>query len=234
MEYKVFYTAFDYFSVAVFSLEYLIRIWIADLMYPNLSKTKARIKYVFSFFGLIDLLAILPFYLPMFVKIDLRFLRMLRLLRIFRILKLARFIKSLQLLFTVFKEKKEELIITMFGSSLLLILSATLMYEIEHDIQPDKFGSIFHSIWWAVATLTTIGYGDVFPISGWGQFLAAITALFGIGLVAIPTGIISIGFVEQLQNKNTELSNSDSEVEPKSVSQFEYCPYCGKKLPEHE
>ncbi len=221
--YKTYYQIFDIFSIAVFSVEYMIRIWIADEVYPELGKLKSRFKYIFSFFGIIDLLAILPFYLPMFIKVDLRFMRILRLMRIFRVFKLVRFLGSIQLLLTAIKERKDELLITLFGSALMLLVSASLMYEIEHELQPDKFSNVFEAIWWAVATLTTIGYGDVYPISGWGQFLAAITALFGIGLVAIPTGIISIGFLEQIQNKKASENSDKKEL-------YTYCPHCGKKL----
>ncbi len=221
--YKTYYQIFDIFSIAVFSVEYIIRIWIADEIYPQIGKLKSRLKYIFSFFGIIDLLAILPFYLPMFIKVDLRFMRILRLIRIFRVFKLVRFIGSIQLLLKVIKERKDELLITLFGSALMLLVSASLMYEIEHELQPDKFSNVFEAIWWAVATLTTIGYGDVYPISGWGQFLAAVTALFGIGLVAIPTGIISVGFLEQIQNTK-ESKNTDNK------EQYTYCPHCGKKL----
>ncbi len=224
-KYKVYYDSFDHFSIAVFTIEYLIRVWIADRLYPDLGKIKARFKYMFSFFGIIDLLAILPFYLPMLMKLDLRFMRILRLMRIFRVFKLVRFIRSLQLLGRVVRDRKDELLITFFGSGLMLIISATLMYEIEHELQPDKFSNIFEAIWWAVATLTTIGYGDIYPITGGGQFLAAITALFGIGLVAIPTGIISVGFLEQIQARKDEEEGNDTK-------KYNYCPHCGEKLPD--
>ncbi len=225
-QYKTYYHIFDLFSIGVFSVEYLIRIWIADELYPEYGKVKARFKYVFSFFGVIDLLAILPFYMPMFINLDLRFMRVLRLMRIFRVFKLVRFIGSLQLLIRVVKERKDELLITVFGAGLMMIISASLMYEIEHELQPDKFSSIFSSIWWAVATLTTIGYGDVYPVSGLGQFLAAITALFGIGLVAIPTGIISVGFLDQIQAKKEEAKENSKDTK------YKYCPHCGEKLPD--
>lgn len=205
-QYYKFFHLFEVFSVIVFTLEYLIRIWIADLNYNfkrfnKLPAWKCRLKYIFSFMGLIDLLAILPFYLPFIIKLDLRFVRILRLLRLFRIFKLAHYSSSMKIVGKVILDKKYELLTTLFASFVILLISSSLMYEIEHKVQPDQFPNIFATLWWAVATLTTIGYGDVYPITDWGRVLAAVTAIFGIGLVAIPTGIISAGFLEEIQVK---------------------------------
>lgn len=190
---------FEVFSVIIFSLEYLLRFWVADLTYPNRPKWRSRLKYVFSTMGLIDLLAIIPFYLPWVVKLDLRFLRVLRLFRLVRIFKMAHYSLSIRMLAKIFNDKRRELFITLIGSFVLILLSSSIMFEFEHDVQPDKFPNIFATFWWAVATLTTIGYGDVYPVTAIGQFLAALVAIFGIGLIAIPTGIISAGFLEELQ-----------------------------------
>jgi voltage-gated potassium channel len=233
--YRQFHTAFYYFevfSVIVFSVEYILRIWIADLRYPELSPFWARVKYIFSPLGLVDILAILPFYLPMVIKIDLRFLRILRLLRLFRIFKLAHYSKSLRMVGKVFGSKKRELLITVLGTFIIILLTATLMYEIEHEVQPEQFPNVLASFWWAVATLTTIGYGDVVPVTGWGQFLAALTAIFGIGLVAIPTSILSMGFMEEIEKRRfeKEAEKYEQEEDTNHEEDFEYCPYCGKKL----
>lgn len=225
-EYHSWLRGFEIFSVVVFTLEYICRIWISDKVYPDLTPGQARRKYIFSVLGIVDFMAILPFYIPMIISLDLRFIRALRLLRLFRIFKLAHYSSSLKLLGNVLKGKKEELVITIFACMILLMITSSLIYEIEHDIQPDKFPNIFASFWWSIATLTTIGYGDVYPISGWGQFLAAITALFGIGLVAIPTGIISSGYLEELSNNKKQHNDS------KKSNEFNYCPHCGKKLKE--
>lgn len=190
---------FEIFSVVIFTTEYLLRFWVADLTYPNRPAWRSRIKYVLSPMGLIDLLAIVPFYLPWFVKLDLRFLRVLRLFRLVRIFKMAHYSFSIRLLARIFSDKKRELFITLIGSFIIILLSSSIMYEFEHSIQPDKFPNIFATFWWAIATLTTIGYGDVYPVTAMGQFLAAVVAIFGIGMIAIPTGIISAGFLEELQ-----------------------------------
>ncbi len=222
-EHKLILDSFDIFTVFVFSVEYSLRIWIADLKFPELGKIRSRLKYIFSFLGLVDLLAILPYYIPMLIKMDLRFVRVLRLLRLFRIFKLAHYSTSIRLVGRVIKDKRQELFITLFGTFIIILITSSLMFTIEHEVQPDKFPNILATFWWAIATLTTIGYGDVYPVTGLGQTLAAITAILGIGLVAIPTGILSMGFID-------ELSKSRSKKKDKEVRQFDFCPHCGEKL----
>ena len=228
--FNTFFRIFEIFSVIVFSIEYILRIWVADRLHPGLSKTKARMRYIFSAMGLIDLLAIVPFYLPFLVTIDLRFVRILRLLRLFRIFKLAHYSSSLRLLGKVISAKKQELLVTVFATFIVILITASLMYEIEHQVQPDQFPNIFATFWWAVATLTTIGYGDVYPVTGWGQFLAAVTALFGIGLVAIPTGILSSGFVEEISKRQEKKHKKIEKKAAASKPGVHYCPNCGEDL----
>ena len=199
-------------SVFIFTIEYVLRIWVADL---EGKAENSRFKFILSPLGLIDLIAILPFYLPMIFPIDLRIVRILRLFRLLRIFKLGRFSKSLKTINQVLKETRADLAITFFVAFILLVLSSTLMYYVENEAQPEKFASIGHSFWWAVATLTTVGYGDVYPITAMGKFLSAVIALVGIGFVALPAGIFSSAFVEKLKNKDIE------ECE---------CPNCGEKF----
>ena len=209
---------FEFFSIIIFSMEYILRIWTADLKYPKMSKWKARLKFMTSAIGIIDLVAILPFYLPFILKFDLRFIRILRVFRLLRIFKLSRYTKSLKLLGSIFYEKKTELGITVLATFILMLISSTIMYNLEHEAQPKDFPNIIETFWWAVATLTTVGYGDVYPITGMGKFFGGIIALLGIGLVALPTGILSAGFIEKIENKN------------KKKSGFNYCPHCGEQL----
>lgn len=227
IKYNTFFFVFEVFSVIIFSVEYLLRFWVSDLIYTDKSPTRARLKYIFSFMGLIDLLAILPFYLPFFIKVDLRFLRILRLMRLFRLFKLAHYSDSIRMVGKVMNDKKNELTITLLGAFVLLLLTSTLMFEIEHDAQPEQFPNVFASLWWAVATLTTIGYGDVYPITALGKFLAGLTAIFGIGLVAIPTGLISVGFIEELDNLKKKKTKSEAEA---NCDGAKFCPHCGHKL----
>lgn len=209
----------EYFSVLVFSAEYLLRFWTAPLVFPSLPAWKARIKYAFSFMAIIDLFAILPFYIPFVIPIDLRVLRALRVVRLFRLLKVNRYTSALSTIASVLKRKASQLISSIFVVLLLMLISAVLMYNVENAAQPDKFANALDALWWAVATFTTVGYGDIYPITGAGRVLSAIIALLGIGLVAVPTGIISAGFIEQLDTD-----------EP--VSEKHFCPYCGHSLDE--
>ncbi len=203
LKFGTFFYWFEMVSVIIFTVEYVLRIWSSE----------KRLKFIFSPFGLIDLLAILPFYLPFLFAFDLRILRVLRLFRMLRVLKLGRYSKSLQLINDVLKDTKSELLTTVFVAFVLLVFSSTLMYYVEHDAQPEQFANIGNSLWWAIATLTTVGYGDVYPITALGKFLSAIIALIGIGFVALPTGIISSAFIEKV--KDSKQNNGK-------------CPHCGK------
>jgi voltage-gated potassium channel len=205
---------FEVFSVIVFTVEYLLRIYVSDLIYPSSGRIKSRLLFIFSGYGLIDLLAILPFYLPFVIKTDLRFLRILRLMRFLRILKINRYNKSVNLIQSVIKEKSSELSLTGFAALLVLIIASFLMYYAEGNVQPDKFPNILACFWWAIATLTTVGYGDVYPITALGKVLSGTIAVLGIGLVALPTGIIGAGFLEKIGKDK----------------KHKKCPHCGKDI----
>ena len=220
--FRIGFSAFEVFSVIVFTIEYILRLWTAEYKVEAHSRTKAKIKYIFTPMALIDLVAILPFYIPFLLPADLRFLRILRLTRLLRLLKIQRYSQSLQLIGKVLKEKKEELVVTIFVTFLLIVFASSLMFYLESDVQPDQFPNIFSAFWWAIATLTTIGYGDVYPVTGWGRFLSGVIALLGIGLVALPTGILSSGFIEELSRKKKNKTRESQD--------YKYCPYCGKRL----
>ena len=205
-------------SVIVFTVEYLLRLWTCEYKYPNRSSIKSRIRYVFSFMAIIDLLAILPFYLPMIISVDLRVLRMLRIFRLMRIFKINRYTKALTLIGQVFKNKSGQLISSIAVVLVLILIASVIMYNVEHEAQPEQFTNVFQSMWWAIATLTTVGYGDIYPVTIIGKMLSATIALLGIGLVAVPTGIITAGFTE-LVEKGKDKGDKKS-----------YCPYCGHKI----
>ena len=216
-KYRVVFRGFEFFSVIVFTVEYLARIWTANLMYPQAAHP--RLKYIFSFMALIDLLAILPFYLP-FISADMRYLRMVRLFRLFRlfrVFKLGRYIDALQTIVQVIRLSASQLIMSLALCAFVMLFSAIVMYTVEKPVQPEQFPNVITSLWWAICTLTTVGYGDVYPITAVGRFFAALISLVGIGIIAIPTGIIAAGFSEVISGKTA------SEEKP-------YCPYCGKKL----
>ena len=196
---KIFYY-FELISISIFSFEYLFRIYIN---YRE-AQCKGVKKYVFSFFGIIDLVSILPFYIKEFVLLDGRFFRILRLFRLSRIFKLGRESKSLKLFIKALGSVKNELYFTLFLSLLTILFSASAIYFLEHDAQPEVFSSITASIWWATVSLATVGYGDIVPITLWGKVFASIISLIGIGVVAIPTGIISASFVTEIFNSKEE------------------------------
>ena len=196
---KQFSRGFHYFelvSILIFSLEYLYRI----LTSFKEEKWKGVKKYMFSFFGLIDLISILPFYLNQFVLLDGRFFRILRLFRLSRVFKLGRDSKSLKLFIKALTSVKNELKFTLFLSILTILFSASAIYFLENEAQPEVFSSITASLWWATVSLATVGYGDIVPITVWGKVFASIISLVGIGVVAIPTGIISASFVEEIHS----------------------------------
>ena len=222
-----FLIRFEWWVLIVFSVEYLLRIWTADMLYPELSPWRARWKYVRSGMAIIDLAAILPFYLPMVIPVNLVVLRAIRLVRLLRLFKLSRYTDAVSTIWSVFRNKIQEIVVSVVFVVIVLIIASLLIYYAEHDAQPDKFANAFSGVWWAVATLTTVGYGDIYPVTGMGRFLGGIIALTGIGLVAVPTGIISAGFVELLEKKRGGKSDGEPD-EPKEKPN--YCPHCGKKL----
>lgn len=189
---RVVLHAIEIFSVFIFTIEYLLRIYIAD----------NKLKFIFSFFGLIDFLAILPFYLA--VGIDLRSLRAMRFLRLFRILKLVRYNKAMNQFSRAIKSAKEQILLFIFITLILIYFAAVGIYYFENEAQPENFTSIFDSLWWAIITLTTVGYGDVYPITVGGKVFTFIILMIGLGIVAIPTGIISSALTTSVDDKNKE------------------------------
>ena len=174
--------------VIIFSIEYIGRVAFSEKGF----------KYIFSFYGIIDLIAILPFYISL--GLDLRSIRILRLLRLFRILKLSKFNKALEILSKSFNSIRTELSIVIMFALVFIYLSSVGIYFFENEAQPENFKSIFHSIWWAIATLTTVGYGDVYPITLGGKIFSSIIILIGIGIVAIPTGLIASSINQNIKN----------------------------------
>ncbi|HHP7243005.1 MAG TPA: ion transporter [Cyclobacteriaceae bacterium] len=201
-QYSNFFDAFEVFSVIIFTIEYFIRVWLCTLDPKYRHPFWGRVRYIFSLEALIDLLAIVPFYLPLIISADGRILRIMRITRILRIFKLGRYSVAFQLIIKVVQKKKEELLITVSLLMILLILSSSLMYFIESEAQPEVFTSIPATMWWSVATLTTVGYGDVYPITPMGKLLGAFIAILGIGVFALPTGMVASGFESEISQKS--------------------------------
>ncbi len=202
--YQTVFQCFEIFSIIIFTIEYGLRVYTADCKYPVSNTRQAAWKYIKSPMAIIDLFAILPFYIPFFLPFDLRFMRILRLTRTLRILKLNRYSKSLQLLGKILSNKKADLLITLFVTFIMIIFASSAMYYLETDVQPEQFPNIIAAFWWAIATLTTVGYGDVYPVTILGKILSGIIALLGVGLVALPTGIVSSGFIEELEKTTSK------------------------------
>lgn len=213
LEYQSAFYFFELFSVVVFSIEYILRVWTANLNPAFQNPITGNIRYACTPLAIIDLLAFLPFYLPFFGA-DLRLLRILRIFRIFRLFKIARYVTALALIGKVVKQKKEELVISLIFTVFLLLITSTLMYYVENEAQPESFSSIPETMWWGIATLTTVGYGDVYPVTALGRFLGGVIAIIGIGLFALPTGILASGFSEEL-SRNKEKNDC--------------CPTCGHR-----
>lgn len=171
-------------TVAIFTVEYLARVIVAD----------RKLAYIFSFYGLVDILAVLPFYLS--TGIDLRSLRVLRLLRLFRTLKMVRYSRAIRRLRLALQIAREELVMYGCVTVLLLYLSAVGVYYFENQSQPDVFSSVFHSFWWAVVTLTTVGYGDMYPVTAGGKAFTIVILLIGLGIVAVPSGLLASALTE--------------------------------------
>lgn len=194
------FRAFDMFSVAVFTVEYILRAWSCTENPKFRAPVSGRLRYLITPMAIIDLLAILPFYLP-FVIPDLRFIRALRLFRLFRILKLARYSDALKTFAEVLNLKKEELGVTLFATLIMLTVASSMVYEAENAVQPEAFANIPDAMWWGVVTLTTVGYGDIYPKTPLGKFIGSFVVIAGVGLFALPAGILASGFNEVLQRR---------------------------------
>ncbi len=201
-QYELLFIYFEYFSVAIFSIEYVIRVWACTIIDKYKHPFWGRLKYMASIEAIIDLLAILPFYIPKLFAVDARFLRILRLFRLLRVFKLGRYSYAFKSITNVVRNRKEELLTSLAFLLVILILASSMMYYIEHEAQPEAFTSIPATMWWAVATLTTVGYGDIFPITPLGKLLGAFIAILGVGLFALPAGIIATGFESEISRKD--------------------------------
>ncbi len=193
LAYRFWFDAFETFSVIVFTVEYALRLWACTVLPEFSHPIFGRIRYALKPLLIVDLLAILPFYIPM-IGLDLRILRILRIFRILRILKLERYFKAMSLIVRVFKRTMDQLVSALIVVGILLILVASLMYYIE----PQTFPSIPDAIWWGIVTLSTVGYGDVYPRTPLGKVVGSVLALLGIGFFGLPAAILAAGFMKEI------------------------------------
>lgn len=232
-------TLFEIFSVEIFTVEYVARLWVCNLDERYRGAIKGRLRYMVSPLALIDLMAILPFYLPFLVVLDLRFIRALRLLRLLRVFKLSRYSDSMSMLGRIIKSRREDLLITIFIIAIALIISSSCMYYAEHEAQPEKFDSIPNAMYWGVITLATVGYGDIYPVTPLGKIFSAVIALAGVAMFALPAGIIGSSFIEERQKMRDKAMEKEIEndIEHRLEADIEkaldldaVCPHCGKRL----
>ncbi len=213
-QWQLFFYRFEIFSVVFFTVEYLARIYACVENPRYRHPVHGRLKFIRSGMAVVDLLAILPFYLT-FLPLDLRFLRVFRLMALFRIFKITRYMHAMSIFKQVIRQRREQLVLSFVFILFVLIIISFFMYYVEHEAQPDKFGSIPDAMWWGMATLTTVGYGDVVPITPWGKFLGGLFAISGVAILALPAGILSSGFFEMLH---------------KPDQKTHVCPHCGKEF----
>lgn len=214
--YSEFFRIFDMVSVIIFTIEYFLRVWSSNHDPGYAHSFHGRLRYIFSWEAIIDLLAILPFYVHLIVGLDLRVLRILRLLRLLRLYRLTSYMKSAQLVKNVFKTRASDLKLSLVIILSLIIIAACVVYFAEHLVQPEKFSSIPATLWWAIITVTSVGYGDMVPVTVTGKILTSVISLLGLAVYALPAGIITAGFLDESRKSRKQKTN--------------FCPHCGKPL----
>jgi len=198
--YGPLFDSFGFFSIIAFTVEYLLRLWVSDLSPGRSAPIRGRVRFALSPLAIIDLLVILPYYLPIVLP-DLRFLRGVRIFWLFRLLEIGRYSESMVTLERVIRAKKEELTVTFFAIVFFLTFASSIIYFLEHKVQPENFPSIPATMWWGLLTLTTIGYDDIYPVTTLGKIVGSMIIIIGVGMFALPTGILASGFVEEIQGR---------------------------------
>lgn len=218
-------------TVAFFAADFAMRLWTAKFLRPSLSEPRAVLRYIFSFSGLVDLLSFLPYYLPVFFPSGAVAFRMFRVARVFRLFRVNAYYDSLGVITEVISSKRQQLFSSVFILLVLMLASSLCMYSLEHDAQPEVFSNAFSGIWWSVSTLLTIGYGDIYPVTTMGKVFSIFITFLGVGMVAIPTGIISAGFVDQYTRikRISEYADED-EVHFIRVALTEHDSWSGKTI----
>ena len=225
-EYARLLRGIEVVTVIIFGIEYLLRIWTAEYLYPDRSRGKAALRFLVSFDGIVDLCTILPFF---FLSGFITF-RMLRVVRIFHLFRINAHYDSFNVITSVLVQKKNQIASSVFIILVLMMASSLCMYSAEHEMQPEVFQNAFSGIWWSMATILTVGYGDIYPVTMLGRAMAIVISFLGVGAVAIPTGIISAGFVEQYTRMQSENTASGSVRGTVSATVDEESPFAGKTV----
>jgi voltage-gated potassium channel len=221
-KYLYYFDLFDKISVYIFTVEYALRVWSCNHDPRYSHSIKGRLKYIFSLGAMIDLIAFLPYYIHAIIGLDLRILRILRLMRFFRLFRLTAYTRSAQMIFNVFKFRFNELVLSLILVIFLIIIASCFLYFAEHLYPSEaesKFVSIPATLWWAVVTLTTTGYGDMVPLTTIGKILAGIIMLSGVAFFALPAGIITAGFLDEMKFMRKHKGHK--------------CPHCGNIIEDH-
>ena len=219
----------DLVTVAAFTVEYLLRMWTAEFLYPSVSPLMATVRYMVSFSGIVDLLSFFPYYLPVFFPQGAVAFRMFRVIRILRLFQVNAYYDALNVIGAVLRSKRDQLVSSIFIILVLMTASSLFMYGLEHEAQPEVFRNAFSGMWWAVSTLLTVGYGDIYPVTTAGRVFGTVLTFLGVGMVAIPTGILSAGFVEQYRRLE-QLDASGTDVRFVRLELGPDHPWTGKKL----
>ena len=207
--YFVFFKAIEISTTFLFIIEYILRIWTADYLYPHYSELKSRLRFLISYDGIVDLLTIIPaFFLSGFIVF-----RMLRVIRIFHLFRINKQYDSFNVITTVLWEKRKQILSSIVIILILMLASSLCMFSAEHETQPTVFRNAFSGLWWAVSTVLTVGYGDIYPVTILGKCMAIVIAFLGVGVVAIPTGIISAGFVEQYTKDSATTNYKEMDIQ---------------------
>lgn len=207
--YKETLNLIELITTIAFAVEYGLRLWTAEYLYPQVSRAAAVRSYILSFNGIIELLAILPYFLPIFFPAGAVAFRMFRVVRLLRLFRINAYYDALNVIGDVIKSKKDQILSSVFIILVLMVASSLIMYDLEHPVQPEVFQNAFSGFWWAVSTLLTVGYGDIYPITIAGRIFGIIITFLGVGMVAIPTGILSAGFVEHYTRMKTIKEHSE-------------------------
>ena len=199
-------------STFIFAIEYILRLWVADIKFPQLGPARSRIRYARSMMGIVDLLSCVPMMLLWLWPFSATLSDAIRIVRLVRLVKISRYMRGLRTIGIVLEKRKQEIIAAFMVLTLICIASSVLVFEAEHQVQPDKFDSIFSGLYWALTTMTSTGYGDLAPITPFGRLVGGITMFLSIGVVAIPAGIFSAGFVAEFRNSdNRRYENPDED-----------------------
>lgn len=217
-------------TVAFFAIDFILRVYTAKCHFPKETEAGAIKKYIFSLDGIIDILSFLPYYLPFMFPNGAVAFKMFRVARILRLFRINAYYDSLNVITDVIKSKSQQLMSSVFIILVLMLGSSLCMYSLEHDAQPEVFSNAFSGVWWSMSTLLTVGYGDIYPVTTLGKFFGIIIAFLGVGIVAIPTGIISAGFVEQYTHLSTVGDSTDTELNFIQVKITENDDWAGKYI----